>query len=40
MVGALRVLAIENFANLVPHPLYVFLNYSHPPLALRIKALD
>ena len=40
MVGALRVLAIENFANLVPHPLYVFLNYSHPPLALRLKALD
>jgi STE24 endopeptidase len=40
MVGALRVLAVENFANLVPHPLYVFLNYSHPPLALRLKALD
>ena len=30
-VDALKKLTAENLSNLTPHPLYVFLNYSHPP---------
>ena len=37
--GALRILAQENLANLNPHPLYVLLHYSHPPLAERLAAI-
>jgi STE24 endopeptidase len=39
LAGAVRVLARTNLANLTPHPLYVVLNYSHPPLAERVRAL-
>lgn len=39
METALKVLAKENFTNLTPHPLYVTLTYSHPPIAQRIKAI-
>lgn len=39
MIGALQVLAIENLANLTPHPLYVLLNYDHPTIPNRIAAL-
>lgn len=39
LVEALKVLSRENFANLTPHPLYVKLFYSHPPVADRIIAL-
>lgn len=39
MISALKVLAKENFANLTPHPLYVKLRYSHPPIANRIEAI-
>lgn len=38
MARALRVLSAENFANLTPHPLYVTLNYSHPPIDARLDA--
>jgi STE24 endopeptidase len=27
----------DNLSNPIPHPLYVFFNYSHPPLIERIK---
>jgi len=37
--NSLRVLTKENFANLTPHPLYVKLTYSHPPIANRIAAI-
>lgn len=39
LVTALKKLSVDNLANLTPHPLYVFLNYSHPPLLHRIAAL-
>lgn len=40
LARALRKLASENMADLTPHPLYVFFNYSHPPLAERLKRLE
>lgn len=40
MVGALEVLARENFANLNPHPLYVKLFYNHPTISERISSLE
>ena len=36
---ALKVGARENFSNLTPHPLYVKLRYSHPPVSSRIEAI-
>ena len=39
LVSALKKLAAENLANLTPHPLYVLLHHSHPPLLRRIGAL-
>ena len=39
MVEALKKLSLHNLSNLRPHPLYVFLNYSHPPVLQRIEAL-
>ncbi|MFP4078027.1 MAG: M48 family metallopeptidase [Bacillota bacterium] len=37
MEKALRTLSKENFAHLTPHPLFVKLYYSHPPLLRRIE---
>ena len=37
---ALKKMAKENLSNLRPHPLYVFFNYSHPPLLERIEFLE
>lgn len=39
MVNALKKLSKDNLSNLTPHPFYVFLNYSHPPVLQRIKAI-
>lgn len=36
---ALIKLHVENLSNLEPHPAYVFLHYSHPPLLQRLQAL-
>ena len=40
MIEALKKLSVNNFSNLVPHPFYVFLNYSHPPVLERIRAIE
>lgn len=37
--NALKKLAVHNLSNLTPHPLYVFLHYSHPPLVQRLQAI-
>ncbi len=39
MISALKKLSKDNLANLTPHPFYVFINYSHPPMIERIAAL-
>ncbi len=39
MVDALKKLSKDNLSNLTPHPFYVFLNYSHPPVLQRIRAI-
>ncbi len=36
---SLKKLSMDNLSNLTPHPLYVFLNYSHPPILERVKAM-
>jgi STE24 endopeptidase len=39
MIKALKKLSVDNLSNLTPHPLKVFLEYSHPPALARIAAL-
>ncbi|MDZ7772853.1 MAG: M48 family metallopeptidase [Balneolaceae bacterium] len=39
MISALKKLSRDNLSNLTPHPFYVFINYSHPPVLQRIRAL-
>ena len=39
MSDALLKLSRDNLSNLTPHPFYVFLNYTHPPVVERIGAL-
>ena len=39
-VSALKQLAASNLANLTPHPLYVALHHSHPPLPARIDHIQ
>ena len=38
-IVALKKLSVHNLSNLTPHPLKVFLEYDHPPVLERIKAL-
>ncbi len=40
LIDALRKLCATNLSNLTPHPFYVFLNYSHPPLLQRVQAIQ
>ena len=40
LVGGLKKLARENFANLAPSKALVVLEYSHPPLSERIAAIE
>ncbi len=39
LILALKKLSVNNLSNLTPHPLNVFLHYSHPTLLSRIDAI-
>ncbi len=39
MISALKKLSTDNLSNLTPHPFYVWLNYTHPPVVERVEAL-
>jgi STE24 endopeptidase len=40
LVDALKKLHATSLSNLTPHPFFVFLNYSHPPLLQRVRAIE
>lgn len=39
LITSLKKLSKNNLSNLTPHPAYVFVHYSHPPLIERIRNL-
>jgi STE24 endopeptidase len=39
LVSGLKRLAGDSLSNLSPHPSYVFVNHSHPPLRERVQAI-
>ncbi len=39
LISALKKLSRDNLSNLTPHPFTVFLEYSHPPVLERIRAI-
>lgn len=39
LMDALKKLSVKNLSNLRPHPAYVFVYYSHPPLLKRLENL-
>ena len=39
LINGLKKLSVHNLSNLTPHPLQVFLHYSHPPVLQRIEAI-
>jgi len=40
LISGLKKLSVHNLSNLTPHPLNVFINYSHPPILQRIRAIE
>tara|TARA_A100001015_G_scaffold321547_1_gene452891 strand:- start:3585 stop:4823 length:1239 start_codon:yes stop_codon:yes gene_type:complete len=36
-INALKKLSVDHLSNLTPHPLIVFMSYSHPPVLKRIQ---
>ncbi|GIQ89379.1 CAAX prenyl protease 1 [Kipferlia bialata] len=40
LASGLKRLSVDSLANLTPHPLKVWLEYSHPPVLQRISALE
>lgn len=40
LAEALKTLSVKTLSNINPHPWYVFMNYSHPPLLERLKRLE
>jgi STE24 endopeptidase len=40
LIAGLKKLSATSLSNLMPHPMYVFFNYSHPTLLQRITKLN
>lgn len=40
LAESLKILTKENLSNLDPHPAYVFVHYSHPPVLERLARLE
>jgi STE24 endopeptidase len=40
LADALKKLSVRNLSNMMPHPVYVFFHYSHPPLLSRLEKLE
>ncbi len=40
LASGLKKLSVKNLSNLTPHPTYVFVYYSHPPLLKRLEAIE
>ncbi len=40
LMTALKKLSASSLSNLSPHPAYVFVHYSHPPLLQRLEAME
>ena len=40
LINGLKQLSRNNLSNLTPHPLYVFMHYSHPTVLQRMRALN
>lgn len=40
LISALKKLSFDNLSNLTPHPLFVLLHYSHPPISKRLSVLQ
>lgn len=40
LISGLVKLSVANLSNLTPHPFYVFMEYSHPTLLQRKKAIE
>ena len=39
LISSLKKLSKNSLSNLTPHPAYVFMHYSHPPLIARLRNL-
>lgn len=40
LASALKKLSVKNLSNMMPHQVYVFFHYSHPPLLQRLAKLE
>lgn len=40
LAEALKTLSVKSLSNINPHPWFVFVNYSHPPLLERLERLE
>lgn len=40
LISGLKKLSSDQLSNLTPHPAYVFVHYSHPPLLQRVRSMQ